>query len=64
MASKRSNTVDAAIKKAWAKLANAAFKKAVSKIEFDKPYEASSYMTHVENWLTKAGAEATRWYFN
>jgi hypothetical protein len=63
MASKRSNAVDEAIRRSWAKLAKAAFEKAVSKVGFDHPNEAESYMTRVERWLDKAGANATRWYF-
>ena len=61
---KRSNTVDAAIKRSWAKLANSAFKRAMSKLDFDRPGEAEIWMARVEAWLTKAGAGATRWYFN
>lgn len=61
---KRSNSVDEAIKRSWAKLAKAAFAKALSKIEYDKPVEAEGYMFRIEDWLDKAGAKATDWYFN
>lgn len=64
MSSKRSQEVDNAIKKSWARLAHAAFKKAISKLEFDKPQEAHAYMLRMEDWLDKAGANATRWHFN
>lgn len=60
---KRSKTVDAAIKRSWAQLARGAFKKALSKLEFDRPVEAESYMLSVERWLENAGADATMWYF-
>lgn len=60
---KRSNTVDEAIKRAWAKLAAAAFKKAMAKVDFDKPIDAEGYMFHIEDWLEKAGARATDQYF-
>lgn len=63
MSTKRSNAVDEAIKRSWARLASAAYKKALSKIEFDKPIEAEGYMFRVENWLDKAGARATNVYF-
>lgn len=64
MSTKRSQTVDAAIKRSWARLANAAFKRALAKIDFDKPVEAEAYMYRTERWLEKAGADATKWYFN
>lgn len=60
---KRSQTVDAAIKRSWARLAKAAFEKALSKVGFDKPTEAEAYMLRTERWLEKAGADATKWYF-
>jgi hypothetical protein len=53
---KRSKTVDAAIKRSWAQLAKGAFKKAL-------PVDAEQYMIRTERWLEKAGADATRWYF-
>jgi hypothetical protein len=60
---KRSNAVDEAIKRSWARLAKVAFEKAVSKLGFDHPNEAEAYMRRVESWLEKAGANATKWYF-
>jgi hypothetical protein len=60
---KRSQTVDEAIKRSWAKLAKAAFEKALSKVGFDKPAEAEAYMNRMERWLENAGANATKWYF-
>jgi hypothetical protein len=61
---KRSNAVDEAIKRSWAKLAAHAFKRAVAKLDFDKPQEAEAYIYRVERWLDKAGARATDYYFN
>jgi hypothetical protein len=60
---KRSKAVDEAIKRSWARLASAAFKKALVKLDFDKPQEAEAYIYRVERWLDKAGANATKWYF-
>lgn len=60
---KRSQTVDAAIKRSWAKLAKGALEKALSKLSFDKPIEAEAYMYRMERWLENAGADATKWYF-
>lgn len=61
---KRSQAVDEAIKRSYAKLANATFKRALAKIEFDNTPAADALMSRVEQWLDKAGAKATRWYFN
>lgn len=60
---KRSNTVDEAIKRAWARLAAHAFKKALVKVDFDKPIDAEGYMFRIEDWLERAGARATNQYF-
>lgn len=61
---KRSQSVDNAIKRSYAKLANATFKRALAKIEFDNTAAADALMSRVEEWLDKAGAKATQWYFN
>lgn len=61
---KRSQAVDKAIKRSWARLANASFKRALAKLEFDKPMDAEAYMLRTERWLENAGADATKWYFN
>lgn len=60
---KRSQTVDKAIKRSWAKLAKAAFEKALTKLSFDKTQEAEAYMYRMERWIENAGADATKWYF-
>lgn len=60
---KRSKTVDDAIKRCWAKLAAAAFKKAVVKVELNDFADAENVMTYVEDWAERAGAQATRWHF-
>lgn len=60
---KRSQAVDEAIRKCWAKLAKKAFERALAKLDFDKSLEAEAYMQRMERWLDKAGAKATNWYF-
>lgn len=60
---KRSQDVERAIKAMYALLAKAAAKKAVSRVEWDDTVGADKWMSSVERWLEKAGANATRWHF-
>ena len=59
----KTKTVDDAVRSVWAKLASAAAQRAVRHAENDRYFEAEQAMTNVEDWLNKAGANATRWTF-
>lgn len=61
--SRRSKTVDAAIRHLWAEMARVAAAKAIKKIEWDRLDEAETFAGFTEKCLDKAGATATSWYF-
>ena len=62
---RRSQRVDTAIKSCWAKLADEAFKRALTRVRVcDDPDAADPWMGKVEEYLDRAGAEATRWNFH
>lgn len=60
---KRSNTVDAAVRQLWAKMATKAAHRALVHADNDRLDQASETAAVVERWLERAGADATRMYF-
>ena len=58
-----SKTVDKALKRCFARLADAAFREAVKQVSLREFAGAERTMTFVTDWLEKAGAEATKDYF-
>ncbi len=61
--SRVSKTVQREINIFYAKLASAAAKKAVAKVDENNPNDAIMWAGKVENWLIKAGAHAAGWSF-
>lgn len=64
---KRSAAVDTAIRKTYAALASAAAKRAfeeVTKGQQQSCLTACGYMGWTEEWLDKAGAQATKWRYS
>ena len=63
MSKRISNTVQSEIGQFYARLATAAAKKAVWHVKENNFTFAGAWAKQTEDWLIKAGAEATRWVF-